>query len=69
MLDRIVSDPAVCGGEPRVRGTRVSVWIVLSHLAAGDEQSEILMDFPDLKPEDIHACLEYASFLAKERVA
>ena len=30
---RVVSDPNICGGEPCVAGTRIPVWVVLSHLA------------------------------------
>ena len=36
MHERIMADPGVCGGEPCVKGTRVPVQVVLSHLAAGD---------------------------------
>lgn len=67
MNDRISVDPAVCGGEPCVKGTRVPVNVVLSHLAAGDSQDDILANFPGLAREDIKACLEYAAYLATEK--
>ncbi len=69
MSDRIVSDLQVCGGEPAVKGTRIPVHVILSHLAAGESAEEILRNFPRLAREDIQACLEYASYLATERVA
>jgi uncharacterized protein (DUF433 family) len=69
MNPRIISDPNVCGGEPSVKGTRIPVHIVLSHLAAGDSYETILRNFPRLTVEDIKACLEYASFLATEKLA
>ncbi len=69
MDDRIVSDVNVCGGEPAIRGTRIPAKVILSHLAAGDSMDEILRDFPNLMAADIRACLEYASYLATERVA
>jgi uncharacterized protein (DUF433 family) len=69
MTERIISDVKICGGEPCVKGTRVPVRIVLSHLAAGDPIEQLLRDFPNLTAEDIRACLEYASFLATEHVA
>ena len=69
MSDRIVSDLHICGGEATIKGTRIPVHIVLSHLAAGESAEEILKGFPGLKREDIQACLEYASYLATERVA
>ncbi|MCK9420902.1 MAG: DUF433 domain-containing protein [Nitrospirae bacterium] len=69
MNTRIVSDPNICGGEPCVKGTRIPVHIILSHLAAGENYETILRNFPRLKSEDIKACLEYASFLATEKLA
>ncbi len=69
MTDRIISDVKICGGEPCVKGTRVPVRVVLSHLAAGDSVEQLLRGFPNLTEPDIHACLEYASSLATEHVA
>ena len=62
--ERIVSNPAVCGGVPCIRGMRIPVKTVLSHLAAGERTEEILRNFPNLTEADIRACLEYASELA-----
>lgn len=69
MNPRIVSDPHVCGGEACIKGTRIPVHIVLSHLAAGENYETILKNFPRLTLDDIRACLEYASFLATEKLA
>ena len=55
---RVVSDPNICGDEPCVAGTRIPVWVVLSHLAAGEDIETILRNFPRLSREDILACLE-----------
>jgi len=66
---RIVSDVAVCGGEPCVKDTRIPVRVVLSHLAAGETVPDILKNFPRLTEEDIRACLQYASYLATEHAA
>jgi len=68
MNERIVSDPKICGGEPCIKGTRVPIHIILSHLAAGETYEQVLENFPRLKLEDIYACLEYASYLATEKV-
>ncbi len=68
MNPRIVSDPNICGGEPSIKGTRIPVHIILSHLAAGEDHETILKHFPRLTKEDILACLEYASFLATEKI-
>lgn len=69
MTDRIVSDVNICGGEPCVKGTRIPVKVVLSHLAAGDTIEDLRKDFPKLTEADIRACFEYASYLATEHVA
>ncbi len=69
MNPRIISDPNICGGEPSIKGTRIPVHIILSHLAAGEDYDTILKHFPRLTKEDILACLEYASYLTTEKVA
>jgi len=69
MNERIVADPNICGGEPCIKGTRIPVHVILSHLAAGEDQETILKNFPRLTRQDILACLEYASYLATEKVA
>ena len=60
-LERITFNPNQCGGRPCIRGMRIRVKDVLDMLAAGATQEEILADFPDLQPEDIHACIAYAA--------
>jgi len=54
-------EPGKRGGRPCIRGMRITVYDVLSYLAAGMSQSEILADFPYLTEEDILACLAYAA--------
>ncbi|MGH0035663.1 MAG: DUF433 domain-containing protein [Myxococcota bacterium] len=63
--DRISVDPEVRSGKPCIKGTRITVYDVLEYLAGGMTESEILGDFPDLKVEDIRACLAFAA--ARER--
>lgn len=58
---RIVIDPAVCGGRPIVAGTRMRVSDVLDALAAGAGVDELLADFPYLSREDVLACLAYGA--------
>ncbi len=67
MNPRITIDPEICGGEPCIKGTRIPVHIILSHLAAGEEYETILKNFPRLTREDIIACLEYVTFLTTEK--
>jgi len=67
-LDRITFDPEQCGGRPCIRGMRIRVKDVLEMLAAGASETQILEDFPDLKAEDIRACLQYAAAQADHAV-
>jgi uncharacterized protein (DUF433 family) len=53
--ERIVFDPAICHGKPTVKGTRVLVSVVLSHLARGDRVETIIDQFPSLTKEDVDA--------------
>ena len=59
--DRISVNPAVRGGRPCVKGTRITVYDVLEYLAGGMSEDEILSDFPDLTREDIRASLAFAA--------
>ncbi len=54
-------EPGKRGGKPCIRGMRITVYDVLSYLAAGMTIEEILVDFPYLTEEDIRACLGYAA--------
>ena len=58
---RIVIDPEIRFGKPCVRGTRITVGDVLSYLASGMREDEILADFPQLTRDDIRACLAFAA--------
>ncbi|MGI8553029.1 MAG: DUF433 domain-containing protein [Dehalococcoidia bacterium] len=57
----ITIEPGKRGGRPCIRGMRISVYDVLSYLAAGMTVEEILVDFPYLRESDIRACLSYAA--------
>jgi uncharacterized protein (DUF433 family) len=59
--DRIVIDPEIRFGKPRVRGTRITVGDVLSYLASGMNEQDIRADFPQLSSDDIRACLAFAA--------
>jgi uncharacterized protein (DUF433 family) len=49
------------GGEPCVRGLRITVYEVLEQLTSGMSHEEILQDFPYLTEQDIRACLAFAA--------
>lgn len=66
-LSRITVNPAVCGGQPCVRGLRIPVATVLRYLAAGLSAEELLAELPELEPADVPECLRYAAWLADGR--
>ena len=57
----ITVEPGKRGGRPCIRGMRITVYDVLSYLAAGMTTQEVLDDFPYLTAEDTRACLAYAA--------
>jgi uncharacterized protein (DUF433 family) len=64
--DRIHQDPAICGGQPVVHGTRVLVRTVLAYLARGASASEIIAEFPSLTEDDVRAVVAFAAASAGE---
>jgi uncharacterized protein (DUF433 family) len=62
----IVRDPAICGGLPVIKGTRVTLRTVLATLAEGASVQEILADFPTLTEEAIRAVIAFAAVSAEE---
>lgn len=64
--ERIVSDPAICHGKPTLKGTRVLVSVVLSHLAHGDRVETIVEEFPSLSEDDVRAVIAFAAQAAAD---
>lgn len=64
--DHIVRDPAICGGQPVIRGTRVLVRVVLGYLAHGETAEVIRREFPSLTEEDVRAVIAFAAASAGE---
>jgi uncharacterized protein (DUF433 family) len=55
-------------GKPVVKGTRISVELVLSHLAANPDLAELIAAYPELTVQDVQAALAYArELVSKER--
>ena len=57
----ITIEPGKRGGQPCIRGMRITVYDVLSYLASGMTEQQVLSDFPELTHEDILACLSFAA--------
>lgn len=64
--ERIVADPKILVGKPIIKGTRISVELVLDLLARGWTTEQILKEYDHLTLEDIQACLTYAGELVKD---
>jgi uncharacterized protein (DUF433 family) len=58
---RIIVDPKILVGKPVIKGSRLAVDFIVDLLAQGWREAEILRNYPGLQPEDIRACLYYAS--------
>ncbi|QDV59411.1 DUF433 domain-containing protein [Rosistilla oblonga] len=61
MFDRIVCDPEILSGKPTVKGTRISVEIILEWLASGATPEEIVSEYDHLSIEDVQQALRYAA--------
>ena len=65
-LPYIARDPAICGGDPVVAGTRVTVRTVLASLAEGMDVDEIVADFPRLSKDAVRAVIAFAAISTEE---
>jgi uncharacterized protein (DUF433 family) len=61
LTERITVDSERCGGRPCIHGRRIRVTDVVDLLANGLTPEQVLAELPDLEPEDIQACLRFAS--------
>ncbi len=68
LLNRISIDPAVCGGKPCVKGTRIWVSLILDLLASGLSEAEVRTEYPQLCQEDILAAIAYGAEASRERM-
>jgi len=61
LLNRITTDPDLCGGRPTIRSMRIRVVDILDLLSAGLSPEQIIKELPDLELDDVKASLKYAS--------
>lgn len=61
MQARIVSDPRILGGKPVIEGTRISVELIVEHLAVGETVEQLLEAYPHITREGIRAALAFAA--------
>jgi uncharacterized protein (DUF433 family) len=63
---RIILDSHIMAGKPIIKGTRITVELVLRLLGEGRTIDEILIDYPHVTREDIFAALKYATHIVEE---
>lgn len=64
----ITIEPEKMGGQPCIRGLRITVYDILDYLASGMSEVEVLRDFPDLTRDDIRAALAFAADMGRKTV-
>lgn len=67
-LDRITVDPDVCLGQPTLRGTRITVSVVLKMLAGAKSIPEVLAAYPELETEDVQQAIRYAAWVVSDQI-
>jgi len=67
-LDRITVDPKICLGQPTVRGTRITVSVILKMLAGGKTVQDVLDAYPELEVEDVYQAMQYAAWVVSDQV-
>lgn len=63
--DRIVADPRVLVGKAVIKGTRISVELVMDLLTRGYSRDQVLQQYSQITAEDVQACLAYATEVVK----
>lgn len=55
----IVSTPGICGGVPRIAGTRIPVWVLVQYRRLGATEADLLHSYPTLRSEDLANAWSY----------
>jgi len=61
--ERITINPAICLGQPTIRGMRITVSVILKMLASGASVQEVLDAYPELEIEDVQQAMRYAAWV------
>jgi len=59
--DNIETNPNILYGKPVIRGTRIPVELLIEKMSNGQKFQDIIQNYPDLKEDDLFACLAYAA--------
>ena len=66
-IQRVSVNHEVMGGVPCVTGTRIPIAMIIGLMAEGATTDEIIAEYPQLRPDDVRACLLYAARAVDER--
>ncbi len=67
-FDRITSNPNILGGQPTIRGMRLTVRRGIEQLAIYPKWDDLITEYPELEPEDIRQALEFAANNLDDRI-
>jgi len=67
-LDRIQINPKICLGQPVIRGTRITVSIILKLLANGRSIEDVIEDYPELEVADVQEAMKYAAWVVSDQL-
>lgn len=67
-LTRIQINPKICLGQPVIRGTRITVSVILKLLANGRSIEDIIEDYPELEVGDVQEAMKYAAWMVSDQL-
>lgn len=67
-LDRIQINPKICLGQPVIRGTRITVSVILKLLANGRSIEDVIEDYPELEIADVQEAMKYAAWMVSDQL-
>lgn len=67
-LDRITVNPNICLGQPTIRGTRITVSVILKMLAGGKSIDYVLEAYPELTEEDVRQAMKFAAWVVSDQL-
>ena len=67
-FDRITTNPEILGGQPIIRGMRLTVRRVVEAVATYPDRQDLLREYPELETEDIRQALEFAASNLDDRI-
>jgi uncharacterized protein (DUF433 family) len=68
-FDRITTNPEILGGQPTIRGMRLSVRRVVEAVATYPDREALFREYPELEPEDVRQALEFAASNLDDRIS